>query len=250
MNSAIQPLDDRRFRLLEALDAIRKLLRDKDDTTQVFRLLGALRGRSSERAFKQFKRTPTGRAVLAERRDLPTTLSNRAALAAMPEGSLGQAFLAFMDRCGLTPEGLVDAARAAGHDISAVEADFRLYIERVRAQHDLWHVVTGYGCDGFGEVCLVAYSWRQIGNLGFLVIAVAGAAKYAKLFPGRPVWKAMLEGLRRGGKGARLANADWEALLPLPLDEVRRQLGIPDAPLYTSAPDVIEATLTLSPAGA
>ena len=246
--SVINDLIENRYRPLIALDAIRKLIRDKEDTSQVFRLLVALRGLSFIRNVKRFKATPLGARVLAEKRDLVDVLVRRDYLESLPAGSLGREFIAFMDGCGITPEGLSEAAREAGLDEYDLSEDQRRYEMRTRVQHDLWHVVGGYGCDGFGEVCNVAFSYPHTKNIGFMVIAIAGGWNYSKAFPGEPIMSAMWQGLRRGFAAKWLPETDWEAMLPLPLAEVRRQLNITDLPTkYLAAPRAIQMSHSVSP---
>ena len=69
---------------------MRRLMRDREDTRQVFLLMDALRGKTSLRQFARFRQTETGRAVLAERRQLFDRLSDRKSLAAVPPGTLGR----------------------------------------------------------------------------------------------------------------------------------------------------------------
>jgi ubiquinone biosynthesis protein COQ4 len=246
--SVISQMIENRYRPFVALDAIRKLIRNKEDTAQVFRLLFALRGMSFVRNVKRFGNTALGKRVHAEKRELVDVLVNRAYLESLPAGSLGRAFIAFMDHCGITPEGLTEAAHEAGlneNDLTEVE---RRYEMRVRVQHDLWHVVGGYGCDGFGEVCNVAFSYPHTKNIGFMVIAIAGAWNYRKAFPGEPIMSAMWQGLRRGYAAKWLPGTDWEAMLPLPLAEVRKALNITDLPTkYLAAPIAIQMSYGVSP---
>ena len=51
----------------EAWDAIRALIRDPDDTPQVFRIIRALSGNSQERSFQRFLRSEHGPTILAAR---------------------------------------------------------------------------------------------------------------------------------------------------------------------------------------
>jgi ubiquinone biosynthesis protein COQ4 len=249
--SVIKEMIENRYQPLVALDAIRKLIRNKEDTAQVFRLLVAMRGRSFVKNVRRFKASPFGAHVLANKIDLVDTLVNRAYLESLPAGSLGRAFQAFMDGCGITPEGLMEAAREAGLDEYELSEDERRYEMRVRVQHDLWHVVAGYGCDGFGEVCNVAFSYPHTKNIGFMVIAIAGAWNYRKAFPGEPIMSAMWQGLKRGRKTKWLPETDWEAMLPLPLSDVRRHLNIPGMPTkYLAAPRAIELSHLVSPVAA
>jgi ubiquinone biosynthesis protein COQ4 len=244
----ISQMIENRYQPMVALDAIRKLIRDKEDTKQVFRLLVALRGMSFVRNVKRFGKTPLGIRVNANKIDLVDTLVDRAYLEALPAGSLGREFIAFMDHCGITPEGLSEAATEAGLDEYELTEDERRYEMRVRVQHDLWHVVGGYGCDGFGEVCNVAFSYPHTKNIGFMVIAIAGAWNYRKAFPGEPIMSAMWQGLRRGYAAKWLPETDWEAMLPLPLADVRKALNITDLPTkYLAAPRAIEQSYSASP---
>jgi ubiquinone biosynthesis protein COQ4 len=237
------------FKPLIAIDAIRNLIRNKEDTAQVFRLLVALRGKSFARNFKRFQASPVGARVLANKENLVDVLSDRPYLESLPEGSLGRAFIAFLDGCGITPQGLNDAAHEAGLRDQHLSEDLLRYAGRIRVQHDLWHVIGGYGCDGFGEVCNLAFSYPHSKNIGMMVLAIAGAHKYAQAFPGEPIRSAMWEGYRRGKRATWLIGVDWEKLLPLPLGDVRKQLGVTDTPKrYIAAPRVIAASGTMAAA--
>lgn len=190
-----------------------------------------------QRNFDRFRRSPVGARVLANREDLVDRLSDRHWLEALPANSLGRAFIAFLDGCGITPEGLNQAAREAGVEDTPASEDFRRFENRMRVQHDLWHVVGGYGCDGFGEVCNLAFSYPHARNIGMMLLAIVGARNYARFFPDEPVRAAMWQGFWRGRRTVWLPGVDWEALLPQPLDSVRAQLGITDLPShYLAAP--------------
>jgi ubiquinone biosynthesis protein COQ4 len=240
-----------RYQPLVALDAIRKLIRNKEDTAQVFRLLVVMRGRSFLKNFRRFRDTPLGQRVLANKEDLITVLIDRRYLESLPDDSLGRVFQAFMDDCNITAEGLSAAATEAGLDAYDLTEDQRRFELRTRVQHDLWHIVAGYGCDGFGETCNVAFSYPHTKNIGFMNIAIAGGWNYRKAFPGEPIMKAMWQGLKRGRAAKWLPETDWEAMLPLPLNEVRRRLNIHALPThYLAAPHAIRLSREISPIAA
>jgi len=94
-----------RLRPIAALRAVRNLMRNREDTQQVFLLIEALRGKTTLRQFARFRRTETGRAVLGENRRLLDRLSDRASLAALPAGTLGRAYYDFMASESLSAEG-------------------------------------------------------------------------------------------------------------------------------------------------
>jgi len=212
------------LRPFTALRAASRLLRDPEDTKQVFVVMTALRGRSGRRMFDRFLASPLGAKVAAERVALLDSLKDRAALAALPEGSFGRVYLAFMQAEQLTAEGLVDASEAGRGELANPAAV--LFRDRMRDMHDLTHVLTGYGRDGLGELCLLAFMFRHTGNLGGAVIALMGLGKFARNGAGGLARKALFEAFAHGGKAGWLPEQDWEALLDRPLEDVRRELNI------------------------
>jgi ubiquinone biosynthesis protein COQ4 len=218
-----------RIRPVQAWRAIRALLADPDDTAQVFRIIDALSGRSGERLFARFRATPTGARILEERRSLLGTLSDRDALRALPEGTLGRIYADFVSREQLSADGLVAASAEGGRQVD-FGAERRLVGERLRDMHDLWHVVTGYGRDLVGEAALLAFSYAQTRNrgVGFIVAVAWWRAGRA----GAGFRRMIEEAYRRGKRSAWLPAADWEALLSKPLGDVRAELRLGSPPRY------------------
>ena len=218
-----------RLRPAAAYRAMRNLLRDRENTHQVFLLIEALRGKSTLRQFARFRQTETGRMVLAERRRLLDRLSDRATLAALPAGTLGRRYYEFMASENLSAEGLIEASKITRPPASD---HLTLFRERNREMHDLLHVVTGYGRDPLGEACLVAFSYAQTRLKGFAVIAAFAGRKIARRRPGQPVRRAVFEGYRHGRAAGWLPEADWEGLLAQPVEAIRTQFSIKPAKYY------------------
>ncbi|MEW6269630.1 MAG: Coq4 family protein [Thermodesulfobacteriota bacterium] len=218
----------KRIQPLRALRAIRALIADPDDTAKVFEIIDALSGNAGERLFLRFRATATGERILRERRNLLATLEDRERLRTLPQGTLGRIYFDFTEREQITGQGLADASMAARRDDIGPER--RLFADRLRDMHDLWHVVTGYGRDLVGEAALLAFSYAQTRNrgVGFIVAVAYLRAKGDAAFA-RPV---MVEGYRRGRRAAWLPAADWEHLLTLPLERVRAELGLGAPPEY------------------
>ena len=219
-----------RIRPLVAWRALRALFRNGEDTKQVFIIGDALRGRSGLRAFQRFRATELGQAVLTGERDLLPVLCDRARLSVLPAGTLGRLYHEFMAEEDLTADGLVDASKAGSRNVSSTEV--QRFRDRMRDQHDLHHVSTGYGRDGLGEVCVLAFGYAQTGNRGIGVIALMGMLKIARALRGQPVRAAVRQAYRQGKAAAPLYQQDWESLLALPLEEVRQRLGIKPPTLY------------------
>ena len=236
----------RQSKLQKIRGAIKQLIADKEDTKQVFVILEALAGNSGLRAFQRFLKTDHAEKILAAEKPLVDYLKDRAWLESLPEGSLGGAYARFTQVEQITADGLTDASiegRDEERDMSAAQIK---YHERQRDAHDLWHVSTGYGRDPLGELCLLAVTWRQLGNLGILVIILFGFMVSRKDAPELGIGAAIMEGFRLGKAAKGLPGADWEHLLTQPLDEVRATLGVKTPTRYRA---IIDATPDLQTAG-
>jgi len=209
---------DTRLHPLRAMRAIRVLIAT-GDTRQIFVILRAMRGNSVNRNFRRFAQSPAGQKVLEERRDIYPVLTDRDGLRALPAGSLGRAYLAFMEAEDLSAQALVQASESWERD--PVPPDIELFRTRMRELHDVTHIVTGYGRDPLGELCLLTHTYRQQGNLGRVMIVAMAWSRLPK-----PARAAVFEAWRNGKSCGWLAGQDWEALLAHPLDEVRRALSV------------------------
>ena len=221
------PLSERRsIEWRRAFRAVRALIKDSERTDQAFEVISALEGMSGERLFLRFARDPRARSLLIQRRSLLDVLSDQSALATLPEGSLGRAYLDFMRGANLTPQGLVEADEE--RDTSSPndeEPDRRWFFARFRDMHDLFHVMTGYGRDEAGEIANLAFTYGQFrtGGVGLLVVVGAllgtGAGGFAWL-------RYVASAYRRGCRARRLTAEPFEDWLARPLDDVRRDVGI------------------------
>ncbi len=211
-----------------AYRALKALIANPEDTAKVFVILRALTGDALERGYRRFRSTPVGERVRAESGALIDHLRDREALRALPADSLGRAYLRFVEAEDLSADGLVEASE---QDQQFADPQVQKYAERLRDMHDLWHVVTQYGRDSFGEVCLLAFTYAQTRNRGIGVIALVGGYKtYQEM--GSGVWRAVFRGYRDGRRAAWLPAADWERLLGLPLEQARKDLNIPSPTPY------------------
>lgn len=214
-----------------ALRALRELIDNPEDTPRVFEIVRALGRPALKRGLRRFRTTEVGARVLHDRIDLIDTLRDRESLAALPAGTLGRTYHDFIYGESLSADGLVAASME--HGVQAYnfkDSDLKRFGERMRDQHDLWHTVTQYGRDPFGELCLLAFSYAQTKNRGIALIVAAGAFRAVREL-GPQALKAVWHAYRAGRHASWLPGEDWGANLHLPVDEVRRQLAIkPPAP--------------------
>lgn len=216
--------------LPRALRAIRALVEDPDDLPQVFAVIESLSCDTLYRLARRLERSATGRELLARRPDITARLADRAGLARAPEGSLARAYLEFLEREGISPEGIRDAS-LEGTQGPPLPAPLDWVRLRLRDTHDLWHVVTGYRGDVLGELALLAFTFAQTRNPAAALIVGVGSVQLRHLRSGRTTaWSAVVEGFQRGRAAAWLLEQDWEALLGEPVDDVRRRLGLPAQP--------------------
>jgi len=216
------------FQPLTALEAIRIAVADPGDTRQAFRIADALSFNTPQRMRARFRKDAVGGRLLARRDDVLSVLVDRARLEAMPEDSLGRAYLRFLDSEGITAAGLVEASKAGAREGADEHVEVKYVRDRMRDTHDLWHTVTGYRGDLLGEAALLAFTFAQTGHPGIGFLAGVGAALAD--VPGTR--RFIAQGFARGRRARWLPATDWVALLPRPIDEVRRELGIDVVPVY------------------
>lgn len=228
-----QPIPPPRRNWPAALAALRRLLANKDATGEVFAIMQALNGDATWRAYERLLTTVEGGRLAWRREEIATLLSNRAWLASLPEDSLGRAYLAHVEANNISAEGLIEVSSQV---MKGVEHPVAWFGRRIRDVHDLWHVLAGYGTDGLGEACLVAFSYPQTRGLGWAFIAAGAALRSLKAAEPHPYKRAIWEGYRRGRQCAWLGQLDYAALLPQPLEAVRAGLGLAPPHIYQSIP--------------
>lgn len=208
---------------------MRALLADPEDTSQVFRIISALSGDTSTRIARRMHRSAAGRRLLAAQPSLIARLRDTPTLRGLPADSLGRGYLAFCEREGITPDGLVDASeRGYPPQETALAAADAFVADRMRDAHDLWHVVTGYHGDLVGEASLLGFTFAQTFNRGVgLIVAVALLEAREPLHR-----RLILDGFRRGRRAVWLPGVEWEELLGAPLESVRAWLAVSPPPSY------------------
>jgi ubiquinone biosynthesis protein COQ4 len=228
-SSELVPSPPLRREWRHGLRSLWRFVTTPSDLSNSFDAMFSLAGPTLQREFEKFAAHPVGRAMLAEspRRDLNEMLSNRAALAAMPAGSFAAAYLDYLggEDMGsaeyfLEAAELDDKARRFGWS-----EDQLWYVRRMANSHDLFHIVGDYHRDVTGEVGIVAYTAGQVPLLPLKLLM----PYFYVLKPSQPIrWaRYVRDSYRHGRNTPSLGCVDYEALLPLPLEEARRKIGGP-----------------------
>ena len=181
----------------------------------------ALGGASEERQVRRFLATFEGPDLIAAGVSLTDALADHDALRAMPDGSLGRAFLAFSERHGLDARKLIESQHEMSRDYAQLDPVRQYLNDRFTVMHDLWHVLAGYDATNAGESALMCFSLPQRVNDRALPIFIAMSVMTGKLHP-----KNAYEAFRRGRRARLLSAQPFEELLPLPLEAVREKLRI------------------------
>lgn len=201
----------------------------------------ALAGPSFQRAYDDFRVDPDGRRLLREKPAILDLLLDTESLARLPKGSLGHAYLDFMNQNRLDAA-LYDEA----HDLPAIgerlgwDEDFYYTIHRGIILHDMLHVLGGYGPDIGGEFGVLGFTNGQVTSLGtklFLPMILALPVGVPKKRLVR-FWR---QACVRGQAAGMLMAKPYEELLDQPIDEVRSRLGVapfeaahPEGPIYST----------------
>ncbi len=192
-----------------------------------FRFFMAIAGPVIKHAFDEFAESEHGAQLLEERPDLLTVLDDHEALAKLPEGSFGRAYLAYMKAAGMASAGYFNemgdmkgCAKEFGW-----EPEVLWFMERQAALHDIFHVLSGYDQSVEGEVGVFEFTagqypyWFIIAP--FLLFGIA-PTKFRMVR-----WLRFLRKAYVHGKNAKpIGHAYLENLLAKPLSEVRAELKI------------------------
>ena len=242
VNVTMPDVRHRRRNWKKAFHAMDLLLKDGEDTKQAFEIINALAGRSVERSFGRFLETASGRGLFERREELAGILDDHAFLRQLPAGSFGRAYLTFVTSEGLSAQGVVEEnGKIENYQPDDPNDDLAWYSRRLRDMHDLWHVLTGYGRDGLGELALLAFSYSQSRNPGLMFIAYLGARADRKDLGFPQAMKVIWIAKAAGKRAAFLPSVDVVDLFARPLDEVRRSLCIESPITYQDVlPDFLD----------
>jgi len=219
-----------------------KKLHDGDESEVLdaaFSVGDSIGGMSDERQLARFIRTPEGQDLWAQRVCLTDALADHGALAELPDGSLGRAFLDFCVRHGINSRALVEHQHAMSRDYAGLDPLRRWFNDRLVVMHDLWHVLAGYDATQAGESALMCFQVSHRFNDRALPIFIAMSIASGNITR-RNAWEA----IQCGRRAKMIVNAPLEELLSRPLSEARRRFDI--EPPNQSHPVVTSNELLIS----
>ncbi|MEM9084807.1 MAG: Coq4 family protein [Pseudomonadota bacterium] len=221
-----------RYSPLRAWKNFRLLMKDKEDTSLVFKIYESLPSNDFMPRVERLAFSERGQTLRSSEPNLPEILDDHAALRKTPKGSLAHAYCDFMESEGLTAAGLVAEAESLGR--AKYPDVIQWFAERSRDTHDLFHVLTGYGRDALGEQCVLLFTHGQSPSQGHLLIGYAGSINIKLQVKGSkaPIMGAVNQAKRTGRGAPPLLEQPIRELLKQPVESVRAALNIPEPTIY------------------
>ncbi len=220
-----------KYSLPKAYRHFRELLKDKEDTAEVFKIFESLPSKTFMPRVRKLTLSEQGEKLRADEPSLPPILDDHEALRKLPKGSVAHAYCDFMESEGLTAAGLAAEAEKLGNPKYGDLVEWFGF--RQRDTHDLMHVLTGYGRDGLGEQCVLLFTHGQSPSHGHLLIGYAGALQIKKTVKSSaPVFKACRQAHKTGVACPPLVAMSIRELLATDLQEARARLNIPEPHWY------------------
>jgi ubiquinone biosynthesis protein COQ4 len=206
-----------------AVSAGLKLVRNTQDTQQVFYLAFAVDRLTLPRIYARLIQDPVGRELVRTQAAIDSKHVDFAQLRALPASTLGGAYARALEANGLDPDifqrppGLPD--------------DFAYVAQRARQSHDLWHVLSGFGTDVPGEIALQAFAHAQLGQNFSKLIVRFGLLVFGARYP--RVWRMVKRAGAAGHDAKFLLAVRWEDWWADSLEDVRARVGIDRAGIWT-----------------
>ncbi len=166
--------------------------------------------------------SPTGRRILRNRPRITSQTVNVDKLRAMPENSVGRAYVGWLDREGVSPD--------TRDSVKYIDDEECAYVmQRYRECHDFSHALTGLPVFLEGEAALKAFEFANT------LLPMTGLSLFAitRMKPAERerFWGTYLPWAVRNGLGSKdLINIYWEEELERDVDDLRREVGIERPP--------------------
>ncbi|KAK9895564.1 Coq4-domain-containing protein [Cystobasidium minutum MCA 4210] len=168
-----------------------------------------------------------GLAILRDRPRLSSETIDLEKLRTMPEGSLGRAYIDWLEACKVTPD--------TREPVRYIDDPELAYImQRYRECHDFYHVLLGFPVSVSAELVV---KWFEMANMGLPVAvlsSVFGPLRLSSARRRRLSSTYLSWALRTGSSSQSLIGIYWEKRWSQNIDELRRELGITPPPMTWS----------------
>lgn len=164
----------------------------------------------------------TGRRILRDRPRITSKTMPVAYLRTLPKDSIGQAYVRWLDREGVSPD--------TRDSVKYIDDEECAYVmQRYRECHDFLHALTGLPVFIEGEVALKAFEFANtllpmtgLSTLAYIRMKPAERLRFRQIY--------LPWALGNGLKGAEVINVYWEEELEKNVNDLRAELGIEKPP--------------------
>ncbi|TBU41926.1 ubiquinone biosynthesis protein COQ4 mitochondrial [Dichomitus squalens] len=165
-----------------------------------------------------------GRQILKDRPRINSDTVDMNKLALLPEGTFGNAYVTWLERCGVTPD-----TREPVHYVDDPELAY--VMQRYRECHDFYHCILNMPVNVEAEL---AVKFFEFANLGIPMTGLAAAfghlrlthAKRQRLFRDFVPWA-----VKCGSSAQSLITVYWEKRWEQNVEEMKQELGVWDSPV-------------------
>ena len=206
---------------IRVAQAVVRVLADSTKTHEIHRVEEITGRPRYRRLLAELNASDDGRRILELRPELSSQHVDYDALRALPETTLGGAYVRHLDNNHIT----ADYQAAATRHVD--DPDMAYLMRRFRQTHDVWHALLGLGITGHEEVIIHWFSFGQLRLPVSALIMVFGSMKHILL---ERRWGALRHSMReayRAGRDAKpLLGVVWEDRWAESLADVRAEYGI------------------------
>ncbi|ODV67806.1 ubiquinone biosynthesis protein COQ4, mitochondrial [Hyphopichia burtonii NRRL Y-1933] len=166
---------------------------------------------------------PTGRKILKERPRITSTSLDLDYLRSLPENTIGNSYIKWLDREGVSPDTRVPVKYIDDEELAYV-------YQRYRECHDFYHAITGLPIIIEGEIAVKVLEFMNIGipmsGLGALFAPLRlKKSQKERLYNIYYPWA-----FKSGLNSKPLINVYWENILTKDINEFRKEMGIEKPP--------------------
>lgn len=165
---------------------------------------------------------PTGRRILRTRPRISSKTLSLEALRALPENTVGRAYVGWLDREGVSPD-----TRSAVRYIDDEECAY--VMQRYRECHDFYHALTGLPIVREGEIALKAFEFSNT-LLPMTGLSIFAAATMKRSERQRFASVYLPWAIKNGTRAKEVINVFWEERLEDDVDALRVELGVERPP--------------------
>lgn len=210
--------------LIKRMMAVQSLRREANNIEAVWEFLSSYGDASFDYCFQEFIASGVAADVIGARKELFHYLLDINRLKSLPQGSVGRCYIESLENDGVSAEKIIQTSDRYVEGVGDPERE--VFGRRLRDQHDLMHLITGWGREPLGELCLLKFVAIQRHSKGHNDLANLGAFSIKMRESSVPVLRIIGEAKEIAKRSKRVFCLYWEHLLERDLESLRDEVGL------------------------